>query len=119
MSSNVHLNFFGNSDKKDYQKYLYQVSVKTQFAGPLVHMTLINLFRYLNEKYFIDFQMFDEGNYWETGDENVLKEKFTRYNKLFDMFYDGLECYPVNDGESLESYFNRLIEFVNKKRQAE
>ncbi|HNW70245.1 MAG TPA: hypothetical protein PKI01_07575 [Bacteroidales bacterium] len=119
MSTVINLKLFGNSENQDYQKYLYQVSVKTQYAGPAVHMVIVKIFRYLSTKYFLNFQMFDEANYWETGDENVLKEMFARYNKLLDMFCDGLECFPAQKDESLESYFTRLIEYINKKRQAE
>lgn len=119
MSSSINLKLFGNSENEDYQKYLFQVSVKTQYAGPAIHMVVVNIFRYLRTKYFLNFQMFDEGKYWETGDENVLKDLFARYNKLLEMFCDGLECFPVHDDESLESYFNRLIEYINKKRQTE
>ncbi len=119
MCTAINLKLFGNSENEDYQKYLYQVSVKTQYAGPAVHMLVVNVFRYLNTKYFLNFKMLDEGKYWETSDETVLKGMFDRYNKLLNMFCDGLECFPVNDGESLESYFERLIEYINKKRQTE
>lgn len=117
MSSNVHLEFFGNSDRIDYQKYLYQISVKTQFAGPEVHMILIRLFKYLSKKYFVYFKFIDEGHYWETGDEKLLRETFSRYNELLDIVSHSIQSFPIMPGEKIETYFDRLIVHINKKRK--
>ena len=51
------------------------VSVKTQFASPEVHVWIIGLLKYLKKRYISDLQVSDEGQYWETGDVRVLKEK--------------------------------------------
>lgn len=53
----------------------YFTSVKTQFAPIDVHITIIKLLNYLKKKYFTEFKVFDEAGYWETGDENILKQK--------------------------------------------
>ena len=49
--------------------------IKTQFAPVDTHIALIKIFRYLKRKYFQFFEVNDEGRYWETGDEKLLKEK--------------------------------------------
>jgi hypothetical protein len=116
MSSSVHLDFFGNSDNKEYQQYLYLLSVKTQFAGIKIHMLIIHLLKYLEKKYFLNFQVNDEGKYWETSDEDVLKGMFSRYNELLDSVCDGIQNFPAKPGESLESYFERLIEYISKNK---
>ena len=50
-------------------------AVKTQFAPLDIHITIIKLFRYLKKKYFEVFEVSDEGSYWETGDEALLRKK--------------------------------------------
>ena len=50
-------------------------AVKTQFAPLDIHITIIKLFRYLKKKYFEIFEVEDEGSYWETGDEVLLRKK--------------------------------------------
>jgi hypothetical protein len=45
--------------------------VKTQFAGVLTHVRLIKLLRDL-QVFFESFNVNDEGEFWETGDENLL-----------------------------------------------
>ncbi len=63
------------AENKDEDNYTAGDSVKTQFAPLDVHITIIKLLKYLKEKYFEEFDVYDEGGYWETGDENVLKTK--------------------------------------------
>ena len=50
-------------------------AVKTQFAPLDIHITIIKLLRYLKKKYFEVFEVADEGDYWETGDEVLLRKK--------------------------------------------
>jgi hypothetical protein len=113
MSSSNYLKIFGFSDNKDYQKYLYGTSVKTQFAGMEVHAVVIHLLRYLSKKYFINFKVDDEGHYWETRDMEVLKSNFKTYEKLLDHFCIGIQTFPVQAGETIENYFKRLIKKIN------
>ena len=62
--------------------------------------------------------MSDEGEYWETNDEKVLKTNFRKYSELMDGFISAIENYPIRAGENIESYFARLIKQINdlKKR---
>jgi hypothetical protein len=55
-------------------------SVKTQYASPEIHITLVKLLKYLEKKYFQTFEVIDEGDYWKTGDEDALKEKMKFLN---------------------------------------
>ena len=110
------LRFFGNSSDGKEQKYLYMLSTKTQYTGIKTHMLIIHLLKYLTNKYFQEFHLSDEGNYWETGDEKLLEASFKRYNDLVNSVADALETYPVNNGETMEEYLSRLIARVNKKR---
>lgn len=116
MSSASHLQFFGKSDVQEEREYLYMLSVKTQYAGIETHKFVIQLFRHLNTKYFTDFTLSDEGRYWETNDENLLKATFKRYTELIDGFASALKNYPIKTGEDIESYFIRLINKINDQK---
>lgn len=116
MSDLPHLKNFGNSDDKKYQEYLYMLSAKTQYAGIEIHKFIIHLFHYLDKKYFQDFKMMDEGEYWETGDEKLLQEIFKRYNDLMDNFSFALENIPMNAGETYEIYFERIMKQIHNKK---
>lgn len=120
MSSAAHLQFWGQSDDPKEKEYLYLLSVKTQYAGIDVHLFIIHLFRYLNEKYLADFKMSDEGEYWETNDENVLKKNFKRYTELIDGFASAIQNQPIKADEDIETYFLRLMKQIkDQKNQKE
>ena len=111
------VNFFGNSKNETEKKFIYQLWVKTQFAGMVIHATIINIFKYLNNKYFEDFKMIDESSYWETGDESLMRANFKKYDALLDNFVLSMETFPVQKGENMISYFERLLEHINKLKQ--
>lgn len=49
--------------------------VRTQLAPPEVHIALVKLFRHLQKRYFAEFVVIDEGDFWRTGDAARLLEK--------------------------------------------
>ena len=116
MSSRSHLIFWGHTPEQPEREYLYMLSVKTQYAGAELHMFIIQLFRYLNTKYFTDFKLSDEGQYWETNDETILKTTFKRYTDFINGFASTLESHPTIFGEDIESYLNRLLKILQDKR---
>ncbi len=118
MSSPLNLQFYGNSPNADYKKYIYMLFVKTQYAGVEIHKLIVHLFKYLSDKYLLDFTVIDEGYYWETGDEKLLENTFKKYTALIENFTDSLEIYPRLVGESMEAYLERIFKQIhsNKKK---
>ena len=110
MISPERIAFFANTKN---EPYIYTISVKTQFAGITVHQLLIRLFKYLNDKYFEDFQLNDESHYWETDDENLMRERFKEYDNLLDNVVLSIETFPIESGENIISYFERLMKHVD------
>ena len=116
MCSVVYLHFLGKTEDKPELGGSSMISVKTQYAGVEVHKIIIHLFQYLNKKYFQDFKMTDEGKYWETGDAKLLKEIFNRYTEMIQNFSSAIENYPMNAGETVETYFEGLIKQIHDKK---
>ena len=94
---------------------IYSVATKTQYAGPDTHMALVKLIRYLQEKYFAELQVDDEGLYWETGDEKVLLSQFDKYNHALSVIKAALLNFKSIPGESAQSLANRLEQLLVKK----
>ena len=92
----------------DDGKLRYNLFTKTQFAGFEVHRIIIDFLKYLNKKYFQEFELTDESQYWETGDENILRQNFKRYNNLMDQFASGLENIKLNENESIDDFIIRV-----------
>ncbi|MCK9255111.1 MAG: hypothetical protein GX793_08915 [Bacteroidales bacterium] len=121
MISPISLEFWKNSQNENEKAWIYSVSVKTQFAGVKVHQLIILFFRYLNEKYFENFKMIDESNYWETNDVSILQKQFEKYNSLLDNFEIAIQTKPMQEDEDIISYLKRLADNVdnyqNKKKK--
>lgn len=119
MSGPMLLQNWGDSDVEEEKEYLYMNFVKTQYAGWAIHRNIIQLFRHLNEKYLSDFTLNDEGQYWETNDEVVLKENFIRYTDAIEGFSLALECQDRGRDEDIETYILRaaqqLQDRINRK----
>lgn len=116
MSSLPNLKIWGGSNDEQGKKYLYMLSVKTQFAGSTTHKLIVHLLKYLSKKYLYEFNVFDEGNYWETGDEVLLEQIFEKYNYLLNAVGDALESMPLKKGESFETYFSRIMKQINNRK---
>jgi hypothetical protein len=57
----------------EFDRELYvQEFIKTQFAGPDVHVEVVNLLRQL-ETHFAILSVDDEGEYWESNDRTILE----------------------------------------------
>jgi len=54
--------------------------VKTQFAPPEVHITIVKLLKYLKQRYMPDLNVIDEGEYWQSEDKEKLIKKIAFLN---------------------------------------
>ena len=61
------------------------ITVKTQFAGPETHIWIVSLLKYIQEHYLPGLQVRDEGEFWETGNYETLKEKMNLINDKIDV----------------------------------
>ena len=90
---------------------------KTQYAGATAHIKIIKLLRYLSEKYLCEFELTDEGKYWETGDEKLLRDTFKEWGDMIDVFADALETLETKKGETMEDAILRAAKKVHKRRK--
>ena len=117
MSSPANLQLYGALSGKNDLEFLYMLFVKTQFAGPETHIIIIQLLKYLDKKYFRNFSVTDEGEYWETENEELLKNNFERYTGLLQSFSSSLKNNPKKLGETFEEYFARIITEIDNGKK--
>jgi hypothetical protein len=60
------------------------VFVKTQFAGPEVHVRVVRLLKWVKERYISNLEVEDEGEYWETENFAMLKRKMEAIATVID-----------------------------------
>ncbi|MBS1747339.1 MAG: hypothetical protein JST21_14315 [Bacteroidetes bacterium] len=93
------------------------ITTKTQFAGMDTHIALIKLLRYISEKYFSYFHLYDEGNYWETNDEKILQRQFSTYNMMMDAVADAMENINVTSQDNADTFTKKIVEYLNRKNK--
>jgi hypothetical protein len=90
------------------------ISVKTQFASPEVHVWIVGLLKYLKKRYIPDLQVSDEGEYWETGDIRILRDKMDFLNRKIEQIASGLSSSRFGDvsGLSADEIASRIEQFL-------
>ena len=91
------------------------LSTKTQFAGYKNHILVVELMKHLSKKYLSEFKMTDEGEYWETENEELLKENFKRYEGLMNLVTGALESSSRKTGESAMAYLEKVLSNLSAK----
>jgi hypothetical protein len=92
------------------------VSVKTQFAPLAVHIWIVKLLRYLQNKYMANLEVNDEGEYWETSDVETLKQKIDFLNEKMDSIASQLMSVDAHEFANLSVHemADRLEEIFKK-----
>ncbi len=102
----------GNSYGEDI---LFTVSTKTQYAGEDAHIAIIKLLKHFSKKYLKNFTLYDEGYYWKTGDENILRKQFQNYQAALDTFCEVLKDFKSGAGVTSKSLADRLERYLKEK----
>lgn len=93
---------------------VYSVHVKTQFAGPDLHVALVMLLKHLEKKYLKDMEVFDEGDYWNTMDKAVLQHHFDNHTALINAFRSALEEETFSPEEDADAIANKIMQIIRK-----
>jgi hypothetical protein len=95
----------------------YSIHVKTQYAGEDLHIALVSLLKYLEQKYFVatDTRVYDEGDYWDTLDKSILHERFETYWALINSVKAALENSDWNVTNDPHEIATQLEALLRKK----
>ncbi|MDZ4708005.1 MAG: hypothetical protein SH818_06340 [Saprospiraceae bacterium] len=94
------------------QEMLYLVFTKTQYAGAEIHKKIVHLLKYISQKYFDDFIVADDGQYWETGDPLILDQQFKQYNQYLSAVQTSIGSMPASVNESPDELVNRIVQLL-------
>ncbi len=92
----------------------FYVSTKTNFSTIDIHIAIVKLIKYIKIKYIPNISVTDEGDYYETGDKELLEQKWNFLLKKFDEFAGLLENnLAVEDKKlSAESLLNKIENII-------
>lgn len=102
----------GKGIPADAEQWLF---TKTQYAGAEAHMAMIKMMRHLSQKYFEKFEVHDESQYWETGDENLCRRKFEESERFIGMIGNALDSMKIDPAESPETIAGRIEKVLSEK----
>ena len=97
-------------------QYTYVNFIKTQFAPIEIHIALVKLFKYIKKKYVSNLEIIDEGDYWETGNAELLKQKFDFINFKIRELEAALSSVIIKEGESPESIADKIEQILSAKQ---
>ena len=101
--------FAGEDSELTYMNF-----IKTQFAPVEIHIAVIKLLKYIQQKYISNLDVYDEGDYWQTGDEKILKGKIDFLNKAMDQLEGILSSIKFEENETAESVADKIEEVLKK-----
>jgi hypothetical protein len=103
----------GTPDPKDAW-----VSVKTQFASFELHVWVVALLKYLKKRYIADLEVSDEGQYWETGDVQILRERMDLIGRKIDQLATELSSPRLGrvSGLSLDEIVSKIEQWFLEDR---
>ena len=92
-------------------------SVKTQFAPPDIHISIIKLLQFLKKQYVPGLEVIDEGDYWNTGDRNRLIEKIAFLEEKMDILEQALSSVDLkNVDHYTPEEIAKLLEDILRKK---
>lgn len=108
-----------NNESFDPEDILYSISVKTQNAGSETHIKVMELLRYLSEKYLAEFKILDESHYWETRDPENLNNQMDTIHHFMDTFHDMISKEKIQSQDDFMSFLKKLSLQIKKKDKSE
>lgn len=111
LANPVWLDLAGSGNLKD-EELLYLVFTKAQFAGIEAHKKIVHLLKYLSRKYFEEFTVWDDGQYWETGDDQILASQFNKYDHILGAFSERLASITLDGNETANDLVDRIVQLL-------
>jgi len=105
------MEFAGEDSELTYLNF-----IKTQFAPVENHIAVIKLLKYIQQKYISNLDVYDEGEYWQTGSEKILKQKIDFLNSVMDQLEDVLNTIEIEKGSSAESIADKIEEVLKNTK---
>jgi len=93
----------------------YHNFIKTQFAQVENHIAVVQLLKYIRQKYMSNLWVMDEGCYWETSDAGLLRQKMAFLNSMMDKLEGVLKSLSFEIENSPEAVADKLEQLLSKK----
>lgn len=98
--------------------------VKTQFGSVQGHVAIVHMLDAIRQKFCSNLEVYDEGEYQETRDVNILRQKMQLLDQANSAMAEGLQEFGLSqeaaeDPSILAARIERIASLVQQKIQAE
>ncbi|MEM1328285.1 MAG: hypothetical protein AAGI23_20190 [Bacteroidota bacterium] len=104
---------FGSDTYPD-NDFIYMLHTKTQFAGVQTHIAIVSLLRYSEKKYLDLTEVYDEGQYWETNDVDMLASQLDPNARMIAAVKGALERATVPVDLSKDELIQQITNIIQK-----
>lgn len=101
----------------DMEDMVFQVSVKNASNDTTTYIKVLELIRYLSEKYLTDFQMQDESSYWETRSVEKLNNKMDKINIFIETFDELIREKKINSPADFLKFIKLLGQYMKDQNK--
>ena len=101
----------------DMEDMVFQISVKNTSIDTTSYIKVLELIRYLSEKYLTDFKMEDESNYWETRSVEKLNNKMDKINTFIETFDELIKEKKINSPSDFLKFIKMLGQYIKDQNK--
>lgn len=98
---------------------LYSVSIEVDLIDEQDYIRQLELIRYLSNKYFDDFELYDETNYWETGQIDIPYDKIEEAGRIIESFKELLNNAEINSPSDFLKILQQFKQQFDKDKEEE
>ncbi|MBK8621437.1 MAG: hypothetical protein IPN79_06685 [Saprospiraceae bacterium] len=103
----------------DLDILVYKITVKTKTNNPSSYIQLIELIRYISEKYFIDFELIDDSGFWKTKNVDVLTKRMISAKLILDELHQKMSEMSFKDPEDFLDFIKQLSKTLKQSLKDE
>lgn len=103
----------------DITQVVYRIGVSMEVNEPTSSIQIMELIRYLSEKYLEDFAMTDDAGYWTSKNPGLLAKRMKSSKNILDKIQAKLEGRSFSDPEEFMKFIRLLGAYIQKSMRDE
>ncbi len=103
----------------DLDILVYKITVKTKTNNPSSYIQLIELIRYISDKYFMDFELMDDSGYWKTKNVDVLTKRMISAKLILEELHQKMSEMSFKDPEDFLKFIKQLSQTLKQSLKDE
>ncbi len=105
---------FDDQELEDFiSKSSYHSLINTLPMGADYHIQVVNLLKYISDKYFDEWKVMDESKYWETGDRDYLEDTIKMISNTLEALNDAFDVHADTladkTPEEIKDFIGRVL----------